>query len=272
MPKYNHQAVAFTSSFVLMPEMPVTVDPAFNWTTMRSSFNPEGLVYWHVICKKTGEHRGKYQMPASFMWHNINAWENSTHLTVDVTWVKDQRAFDGFVEGKVFSPWPGKVARISMPNPNDAGPSNGQAVVRDLTSMSDPRLSTPEFGVVNPMQMWRAPTKHIWCNSVDLTLGSKPTSWTTTFRLDTETGEVLTWSPGPKTRVAAPLYIPRDRDQSPEQAAGVVIVLTLTELGEPGVVLLDGDSHQVVATMSLPVAPLPSFGLHSHWSEFPTSV
>eukprot|EP00658_Telonema_sp_P-2_P077897 TRINITY_DN7162_c0_g1_i6.p1 TRINITY_DN7162_c0_g1~~TRINITY_DN7162_c0_g1_i6.p1 ORF type:complete len:434 (+),score=82.78 TRINITY_DN7162_c0_g1_i6:92-1393(+) len=273
-PSYNHQALAFTQSYILLPEMPLQQPTEFNWTAIQDSWNSTGHFYWRVIDKVTGAAVARYRMPAFYSWHNINAWENRTHLTVDITWAADQRALDGFAKHK-FTLYPGKFVRITMPNPAlPSAVTEGEASLSDLTREDDHTLQIPEFGCVNPAQMWARRTRFLWGSALDSRQPrGNTTYYNTIFQLNTDTGAVKRWHPTPGDSTGAPLFVPRRINQSPELSDGVVVVLTVGgETGKPAVVLLDGESHQEVLRIKLPIDGMTGSGLHSHWSELPTSV
>ena len=272
-PSYNHMALAFTPSFLLLPEMPTRMPKMFDWAAIQKSWIEDGTFYWRILDKATGKPLARYALPAMWSWHNINAWENKTHITVDITWAKNASALNGFVQGK-FSSYPGKLARIIMPNPTAPGaPTDGAAAIEDLTSMTDARVPTPEFGVVNPAHMWKRPTRYIWASAA-VHKATPAVFYNTVFRLDTSDGSIATWSPDGLIP-GAPEFVPAASDQDPDSAAGAVLVLAIGSTSvaqKPSLVILDGETHNVVATLTLPILPLASPGLHNHWSAFPTST
>jgi carotenoid cleavage dioxygenase-like enzyme len=274
-PSNNHQTAAFTDSFVLLPEMPTRMAKAFSWKEVSDSYVPDGKLYWRVLDKRTGAPLGRYAAPPCWTWHNINAWENATHISVLASWaVNASAALAGFVTGTIHA-YEGKLVRITMPNPRAPGAAaEGAADVDDLTRSDDPRVPMADFGVVHPAHMWRRPTRFIW----GATPGLKATApqmgpMSTVYRLDTSDGSLKTWAAPAGWVGGTPTFVPRDAAQSADSAAGVVVVLLLnTASGAPALTLLDGESHAAVANISLPFGPLSSPGLHNHWSEYPSSV
>ena len=270
---YNHMAMAFTPSFLLLPEMPTRMPVMFDWAAIQRSWIDGGQFFWRVLDKKTGKPLGRYKLPGFWSWHVINAWENATTITVDITWAQNASALNGFVHS-AWSPYVGKLARITMPNPLAPGAAvDGVATLTDLTAADDARVPMPEFGVVNPVHMWTRPTRYLWASAAAKRTAASNSFWNTIFRLDTSDGSLATWSPEGSDVPGAPEFVPAAADQAPDSAAGAVLVLTLDgATGQPSLVVLDGETHAVAAKLSLPVAPLASAGLHNHWSPFPTST
>jgi carotenoid cleavage dioxygenase-like enzyme len=278
-PSYNHQSLAFTPSFLLLPEMPLRMpaDGSFDWDQIQDSWLPNGTLYFRVL-DKAARPLGRYALNLGgtlgahkFTWHNVNAWENATHVTLD-TQLQTIDALNGFTGAINITAWESVVVRVTMPNPTaDGAPAEGAAELRLLSGGAD---VSSEFGAVNPAVMWKGPARYIWAASTDA--AHHPYPWFPhVARIDTdaEAGNgVLRWSPGLDWMMAPPLFIPLDAKQPADSAAGAVIVYAVDLRGQSAVFVLDGESHTLAAQLSLPVAPLPSMGLHNHFSGYPSST
>ena len=89
---------------------------------------------------------------------------------------------------------------------------------------------------------------------------------------------LIAWHLGPSPAdgliPGAPEFVPAAGGQAADSAAGAVLVLAIdgAGTGKPRLVILDGETMKVAATLALPILPLASAGLHNHWSAFPTST
>eukprot|EP00040_Diaphanoeca_grandis_P037659 m.247545 g.247545 ORF g.247545 m.247545 type:complete len:547 (+) comp33856_c3_seq22:990-2630(+) len=291
-PSYNHQGLMFTKSFIILPEMPIRMPKAdFDWQKIYDGWLPQGNMIFNVLDKSTGLRLGRYSLPAYFSWHNVNAWENDTHVSLDIQLEKNNTALDVFTGVSQPWLWKGQLARVTMPNPKarahttreSAHPQQHphgsvQESVAAITRLSSAIDISFEFGVVNPAHMWQRPTKYVWGLATDD--DHKSATWFPHFvRVDTEAAvggdvdsQVKRFTPGDDWLCSAPLFVPKDQHQDAESGEGVLIVVAVsTTTGKPSLFVVDADTMLLVANATLPVAPLQAMGLHNHWSELPTS-
>jgi len=127
-----------------------------------------------------------YHLPAGFTWHNVNAWENDTHVTIDITWALNNSALTPFITEKVPSrSMQGRILRVSMPNPRHPdSPMDGPATAYSLTDPTN-GVVTPDFGAVNPTHMWRQPTRFIWAAATDPALSPEAIPFPRIARINT---------------------------------------------------------------------------------------
>ena len=112
-----------------------------------------GTLFYNILDKETGKSLGRYELPAYFSWHNVNAWENKTHVMLDTHLQADARALNGFVGTINVYQWQGKFVRVTMPNPRAAGAARTGAA--SITPLSSARDVSCEFGTVHPGHMWQ---------------------------------------------------------------------------------------------------------------------
>lgn len=160
-----------------------------------------------------------------------------------------------------------------MPNPkHPAALATGDASIKHLTK---PPVVTPEFGAVNPVHLWQRPTRWVFAASSD-TEHEDSQGHPHLLKLDTESGAQKTWAPagyrGVGLGFGAPTFIPAAREQAADSDAGTVLALAAEADGTPLLYIIDAATMKEVAHLDLPIAPLPSVGLHNHFSSFPESV
>ena len=223
--------------------------------------------------------------------HNINAWENETHVSID-TLLESNGIMAEFAQMScVKAPngcWTGRYARVTMPNPKARDAlDTGAATVQYLTPED---LYQVEFGVVNPAKMWTEETRYIFGTAWPGSGDSGPLQYI--IRVDTETGEIKKWSANDYSaedlakfadpevylgnegfhQVGAPEFIPKDANQPADSAAGVILSYWLSPDNEPQLYIVDGVTMEAVAVLNLPIPKMPSVGLHNHFSKYPPSV
>jgi hypothetical protein len=278
LPTFNHQGLMFTEHFIILPEMPLRM-PAneFNWTAIQASWLPAGKLYFRVLDKATGAPLGRYSLPAHFTWHNVNAWENATHINLHTQLQQDERALNGFTGHLNLTEWHGHLVHVAMPNPTAAGAAKeGEATMAVLNAAADVSF---EFGVVHPGYLWKAPTRYIYGGATDAA-HAQDAWYPNVVRVDTvaaaagdRDSKVLRFSPGGDWLFAPPMYLPKDAGQAADDAAGVVLLLVVSNVtGQPNMLVLDAATMTLAANVSIPVAGLVSMGLHNHFSNYPKST
>lgn len=101
--------------------------------------------------------------------------------------------------------WSGKLMRVTIPNPRWSG-FTGRSMQEENTAESltgtevvlqqmdgSPRWTSCEFPVVNPLHMYRGPTRFIWYLASNLT-SRNDTFLPTIVKLDTWTNSTIAWS------------------------------------------------------------------------------
>jgi hypothetical protein len=277
-PAYNHQCVAITPSFLIIPEMPTRMPRwRFDWGAIQKSWIPDGKLFYLVVDKETGELLARFWLPPLFTWHNVNAFENASHVSIDAHFQAGPVAFNAFTNlpanTSVYD-WHGSFARVTFPNPRAPGaPTEGPATMVRLSSAID---VTPEFGTTNPEHLWQRPARFVWALATD-DASRNLTFLPNLIRIDTAAtdpdGSVLRWSSGGHFGLTPPMFVPEQVGQSADSAAGVVVTVAVSRSGDaPALLLLDGQNLTLLANLTLPVAPLEDTGLHNHFSLFPRSV
>merc|ERR1711871_1319214 len=191
-PAYIHQALALTASFIIIPEQPLLMpNGTFDWGKIQDGWLPGGQTVFRVLDKVLGAEVGTYTSNGFFSWHNWNAWENGTHVALELTWQPNADGLGVFSErghGAHQGYYNGTMARATMPHPHLA--ATGQAQVVHLTQVSE--FPTPEFGAINPRWMWRAPTRFIYAATTDRAHVDEE-NFPLLLRVDTKTGEQTVW-------------------------------------------------------------------------------
>ena len=287
-PGFSHQALALTKSYVILVEAPCSIPTPgapFNYATAGAGWlGPSGRVLFRVLDKRTGIEVGNFTSAEPFFsWHHANAWENDTHITMDLTWVPNNRSIGLGMIGELLPyDWEGKLVRVAMPNPanaaaNAAGTSTSSEnniVSGGIQSriLSSATWVSPDFPVINPAHATLRPTRYIWMLAVNASMRAAP-YLPTVVKLDTTTGLEVTWSyvyDGPPLAPASPMFVPSARDLPADSDEGVLIVLLVG--AKNIVVILDAATLVELATFRLPIAPIAAAGLHNFWSDLPASV
>ena len=90
-------------------------------------------------------------------------------------------------------------------------------------------------------------------------------------RVDTKTGEQTVWGRN-GYKLGAPLFIPSEYDQGPDSEQGAVLVVGVDGAGAVVLFVVDAATMVLVAELALPMRPIPSVGLHNHYSSLVTSA
>ena len=302
-PSYNHQGVSITPSYLVLPELSLRMPAGrFDWSLIEASYVPAssgGRTYFHLLDKSTGARLGRYWIPACFSWHSVNAFENRTHVSLDIHLERDNTTLDAFRNNSLdVYYWHGKLARVTMPRP-PPGATEAEWPLRQgparLSVLSAPEDKSPEFAVVNPAHLWSRPTRYAWGLATDE--AHKDVAWFQhVVRFDLASpARSKRWTPpkydggghgvgpaGKRTKrnrrkrnwwPAPPIFVPRTPDQGPDESAGAVIMFAVdNSTGVPNAFILDGGTHEQVCQLELPLPRLQVVGLHNHFSAYPTSV
>lgn len=277
-PSYNHQCVAITPSFLILPEMPTRMPRwRFDWAALQRSWIPNGRLYYHILSKKSGKVLGRFWLPPLFSWHNVNAFENATHIVLDAHFQAGPIAFNAFTgipQNTSVYDWQGVFGRVVFPNPlAPAAPREGAATMTRLSSRRD---VSPEFGTVNPTHVWQRSARFVWALATD-DASRHLTYLPNLIRIDTTAKDaessVLRWSSGGQFGLTPPMFVPRNASQGADSAAGVIVTVAVSQRGAaPAMLLFDAEDLTLLANLTLPIAPLEDTGLHNHFSAFPSSV
>lgn len=126
-PAFSHQALAITPSFLVLIEGPCLMPPRstpFSYGAAgRGWLGEGGRVIFRVLEKQTGVELGSYSSATAWWtWHHVNSWENSTHVSLDLSWVPDGQSIGLGMEGQLLPfDWEGKLVRVSFPKPRWRG-------------------------------------------------------------------------------------------------------------------------------------------------------
>mmetsp|Transcript_118037 Transcript_118037/g.252128 ORF Transcript_118037/g.252128 Transcript_118037/m.252128 type:complete len:530 (+) Transcript_118037:77-1666(+) len=276
-PAYIHQCMLLTPSFMIIPEIPVgmSAPPTFDFKSIQDKWIADGHMIFRVLDKQTGRELGSYEAPPCYSWHGINAYENSTHIMVEMTWSPNATSPDVFT-GRRHGPFwwyqQGKLMRFTMPRADrpQAGAERGIATPTPLTF---PPYVSPEFAVVHPGAMWQRRARYTWALATDSSHKIDP--WFPhVIKVDLDHPEAPPLFYSSNTRLemlGAPVFAPRSVDSADDD--GVLLLLS-TRLWDPlhmGLLILDAATMKKQAYVTLPVKPSP-VGLHNHWSPYPNEA
>ena len=100
----------------LMPKPSVS----FTYAAAGAGWMNESRTIFRILDKATGIELATYSSSSAwFSWHHVNSWENSTHITMDITWVPNGQSILKGMSGQLLPfDWKGKLVRLTMPNPH----------------------------------------------------------------------------------------------------------------------------------------------------------
>ena len=124
-PAFSHQGLMLTPSYLILMEAPCLMpnqSVPFSYAAAGAGWMPAGHVVFRVLDKRTGAELASYSSRRSFFsWHHVNCWENSTHISMDLTWVPTGQSILKGMSGQLLPfDWEGKLVRLTMPNPSAA--------------------------------------------------------------------------------------------------------------------------------------------------------
>lgn len=254
-PAFSHQGLMLTPSYIILMEAPCLMPKQsvpFSYSAAGKGWMANSQTIFRVLDKTTGTELGSYSSPSAwFSWHHINSWENSTHITMDITWVPNGQSILKGMSGQLLPfDWEGKLVRLTIPNPRmSSDPMEEQdytAVGSDQLKLEQeiqpqvrwqqfdgsPRWASPEFGVVNPHHMYQhGPTRFMWYLASNETTREQQ-FLPTVVKLDTFTNTTLSWY-RPYAAPVSPIFVPRSATQGPDEDDGALIVLLIPSSDVP---------------------------------------
>lgn len=253
-PAFSHQGLMITPSFIVLMEAPCLMPKQsvpFSYSAAGAGWMAESQTIFRVLDKASGSELARYSSSSAwFSWHHINSCENSTHITMDITWVPNGQSILKGMSGQLLPfDWKGKLMRLTIPNPlhsdqlseqkhepsdKDELQSDQQVQLQQLDGW--PRWASPEFGVVNPHHMYKhRPTRFMWYLASNETTRDEQ-FLPTVVKLDTYTNTTLSWY-RPYTAPVSPIFVPRSTAQGPDEDDGALIVLLIPSGDVPNATL-----------------------------------
>jgi hypothetical protein len=244
-PAFSHQGLMLTPSFIVLMEapclMPKQSEP-FSFSSAGAGWMNGSRTIFRVLDKASGAELASYTSASSwFSWHHINAWENTTHIAMDITWVPNGQSILKGMSGQLLPfDWQGRIVRLTMPNPRGSSSHSSHSShssssqqpyqVEDEAQWQQlegwPRWASPEFGVVNPYHMYgHAPTRYMWFLASNETTREQQ-FLPTVVKLDIKTNITRSWY-RPYSAPVSPIFVPRLASQGPEEDDGALIVLLI---------------------------------------------
>lgn len=196
-----------------------TILPEMKW-------DPKNGTKILVVDKKTGKILQQHYTKATFAYHHVNAFENGTHILVDITTVPcDTSGLDNYpmrdsdakklpaaclhmnsfdmatIKTNTFHIPPNSFERFFVPIPSqsDAAPaSKGPSMVpyQQLTNVSF------DLAAIHP-EKWGQPYRYVW----GLMTHGDGTWWSSLVKLDLQTGSQIEWYK-PDHLASEPNFIP----------------------------------------------------------------
>jgi carotenoid cleavage dioxygenase-like enzyme len=246
-PAYVH-SFGLTPRFAVLVEHPYTVNPlrlAFAGRPFIENFrwHPERGTRLRVIDRASGRHDGDWRTDALFMFHTINAFEDGADIVLDLCAYDDPGVVDALALGRLRN---GELPPLAHATRLRLRADGG--VERTVLSDTPFELPRIDYGRVNGR-----PYRYTWG------MGGIMES---IVRLDTETGDVRTWSDG--SHPGEPVYVGRPGREREDD--GVLLSVTLEpERGTSSLVVLDAESLEEVARARVP-HHVP-FGFHGQFAR-----
>lgn len=195
-------------------------------------------------------------------WHVANAWEDckTGEVVLDITRDPNAHSFKSF-----YNSTPGdfdetSLVRVTLPNPETAGLS---AVAS--TQVLDTLGLSVEFPVTQDQYQFAGKTGHYWMAGAREGTEAFPLSNVAVVKHDVASGESSAWEPE-GLYVGEPFFIPREKDQGPLSDEGAILVVAMNATGHLFGIVLDASNMEELSLFEIPMAPSPTFGLHSYFS------
>jgi beta,beta-carotene 9',10'-dioxygenase len=248
-PAYIH-SFAMTERYAVLVEHPYTVNPlklGFGNRPFIENFvwSPQHGTRFVVLDRHTGAHVGDWHGDPFFVFHNVNAFEDSGDIVVDLCAYADADIVAALALQRLRAGDPIPKAYLERFRLKPGG-----AVER--TRLSDEPLELPriDYGRVNAR-----PYRYAWGT------GARAEFFDTIVKVDVTTGETRTWGEG---YPGEPVYV--GRPGRTEEDDGVLLSVVLEpERGTSSMVVLDAATLTEVARARVP-HHIP-FGFHGQFSR-----
>jgi carotenoid cleavage dioxygenase-like enzyme len=251
-PAYMH-SFGLTKRFALLLENPLVVNPLrllqgggfirhFRW-------KPELGLRVHALDRETGTVAGSWTLPARFVFHTINAYEDGNALVLDVCAFEDARIIDLLelreLRAGTASQFEGaRPQRLTLPL--DGGP----ATARDLADID---LELPR---IDYRRRNMKPYRYVYGNS-----SAGAAFLKRIVKVDVTDGSVLTWEE-PDAWAGEPIFVPRAGGEAEDDGVLLSVVLD-ARTGRSDLLIFDAATLQELARAHAPHHI--TFGFHGQF-------
>ncbi|CAB9512469.1 carotene 9',10'-oxygenase [Seminavis robusta] len=272
-PSYTHMGPVPTANYIIIVEPPLPLDGDYDWAEFHSSFDSTAPVTIYVIEKDStsGNVIAQYTADETYWtWHVANAWEDceTGEVMLDVTRDPNAHSFKSFYNSTPGDFGESTLTRITLPDPRTAGLD---AVAS--TTILDTAGFAIEFPVTQDQYQFAGKTGHYWMAGSgagnDLAF---PLSMNAIVKHDVTTGEALDTYEPEGLYVGEPYFVPRTKDQGAMRDDGAIVVIAMNATGNLFGAVLNASNLEELALFEIPMAPVPTFGLHSYYSTVSTWV
>lgn len=258
--------IGVTENYVIIPVMPLTVDiERLKAGNAHFTYRPE-LDQIYGVLPRSGEASDLrwFHAPHGLQGHTLNAFDNDGRVYLDIS----------VTDGNVFSFFPEAVGKVPDVRTIRGGPVRWTFDMRSSAAPESRPLAQfgGEFPHVDDRYATR-PYRHAFAGSMDprapydFERCGPPTAnffLNTVMHIDTASGAMKKWSPGPTSAVQEPVFVPHSAD-APEGEGYVLVVVSRLPEYRSDLVVLDAQhvDQGPIATIHLPIR-LRS-GLHGNW-------
>lgn len=257
LPAYIH-SFAITERYVILMVWPMIVDGLkllWNKNLMDGlTYHGDKTTKFYVVSRENDGVVAKYESPAFFCFHTVNAYEKDDSLHIDLCKYEDGRVLNQLMlkymrTGTEFAPT--KYTRFSLENLSQAMGAGPNAVHKAKeTLLYDGIIELPSLNPRNSSKEYR------YAYGVSNT-GGMPFSEVGKF--DVEERKRTVWSV-PDSVVGEPIFVPNPHGVEEDDGALLVVVLDARALAS-FLVVLDARSMTEVARATVPqVVPLGFHG------------
>lgn len=250
-PAYLH-SFGLTSRFIVMTLGPLTVEPTALALSGRPfienyRWRPRQGTQFIAVERATGRVAGRWETDPLFVFHHINAFEESCDLVVDLCAYPDAQVIDDLYLDRLRA-----GAAVSQARPRRFRlPLSGGAVTEQL--LADVELELPRIDDSRNT----LPYKVVWGTSRVEDFADA------LVRLDVKAGETVTWHE-PGCRPGEPVFVKRPCATAEDD--GVLLSLVLdSRQGHSSLLVLDAATMDEVARAELP-HHIP-FGIHGQFYD-----
>ncbi len=265
--KDSFNGFAFLHDFIITPNWAIFLQNAIRFNPIPFilgqkgaaqciSSNPKGNPKFLFIPRESGKYAKEparvFDAPEGFVFHHLNAWEDSNEVVIESIFYNDFPSikpnqnfidinFDDLPEGIL------KRCRLNL-----------QRNSYKLETLSE---QCCEFAMVNPLKEGLA-ARYSWMATSFQKSGNAPLQCVK--KQDLLTGESCYWSAAPRGFVSEPIMIP-NKTSNIEDDGWVLVLIWNGERNGSDLVILNANNLNEEAILELPIG-IPH-GLHGSWAE-----
>ena len=187
---------------------------------------------------------------------------------LDITYDPNAHSFKSFYNSTPGDFDESRLTRVTLSNPQTAG-LDATAAIKTF----DTAEFSIEFPVTQDQYQFAGMTGHYWmAASRAEDRQAFPLSMIAIVKYDVESDKTThVWEPE-GLHMGEPYFVPKAKGQGPMNDDGAIVVVAMNTTGNLFGAILDATDLTELALFEIPMAPVPSFGLHNFYSTASTWV